>query len=246
MKFGNIDAFALDFDGTLADTIKTHNEAREQAFVQMAKQTGDERFATVDPAIHAEAHAHGSHPQTIIGWVLMQSGIADSIDYPLVSETVTIKKEIYKELSQNGQDEIPGAASLVRCLARSIPGRLAIVTTAHRETEVLPYLRRYDLDQYFNAEQIIAAEDVTHTKPHPEAYEIFLARVGMQNAPDRAAALEDTWRGIMSANTAGIGTTIAVATTSTREQLSEPQGDERPDFIVDSLKQLEDMWTAQR
>ena len=241
-SFGEISAFALDLDGTLANTNPTHAIARLMAFNIMADETKDIRFAQVLEQIHAEAHTHGSNPQAIIGWALQKAGIVTELTDKRVLRAVELKKEIYAELAERGQDEMPGAINFVRKLLSVAPNRTAIVTAAHKDTEVMPFLSRYLLKEDFPGERLVCHEDVgpNSLKPHPKAYEIMIERFDLHATPKELLVLEDTRGGIMAAKSVG-ATVVAIATTHSQEELSNLRGEQKPDYIVNNFEQLSAM-----
>ena len=89
----------------------------------------------------------------------------------------------------------------VRAAVREAAARVpvAIVSAAFR-TEIVPVVEAAGLAPELTA--IVAADDVEHVKPHPEAYLLALDRLGV--AASEAVAFEDTEAGIASAKAAGL------------------------------------------
>jgi HAD superfamily hydrolase (TIGR01509 family) len=92
----------------------------------------------------------------------------------------------------------PGVAELVSELsARGV--RLAVVSTTWRgNIEVA--LSSALLASHF--ETVVGKEDVSQTKPDPEAYELALKRLKL--GPEAVVALEDSATGLASARRAGV------------------------------------------
>lgn len=234
----NFAAVAYDFDGTIKDSVADHERARQLAFDVMAET--DERFAAIDPAIFAEAHKHGSNPPAIIGWTLEQSGIVADGDPaldPLTQQTVQFKRRFYRELCAQGGVPIAGALQFIRQMSVERPGKEYIVTTAERQTEVIPFLIRHKLTRHFPDVRIVGHEDVDQLKPAPQAYQIMLERAGLGDAPERALAIEDSTQGITAAKLAGL-TVVGVATTHAADELMSGQPALRPDLIVPDFPEL--------
>ena len=85
---------------------------------------------------------------------------------------------------------------------------------------------------------IIAASDVEHGKPHPEAFLKAFDGLKEQDPTfdrDQVVVIEDSYRGIQSAHTAGMQC-VALATTYPAERLSEA------DLVLESLQG----WTVER
>lgn len=202
-----IKALAIDFDGVLADTIQTHTAARVDAFQQLSYD--------VDPALHNEAHQHGAHSSEIIGWILKSAGIvsgeSDAYEDQVVHRVVELKKEIYFEQAAKGLNATIGSLSFVAWATEKYGAdKMAIATTASRQSEVLPFLRRHGIERSFN--HIVAQEDTPKgkTKPHPYVYEEAVRQLGCRSSS--TAAIEDTPRGIFSAQASGLFT-FGIATT---------------------------------
>lgn len=228
-----IKALALDFDGTLVST-DTHTETRIKALLAFADQTGDERYIA-SPDIHAAAHEHGSHTKDIIGWVLQQQGLvapdADlSID-SLVRDVVELKTSLYHERVANGLTAHPGAIEFIDWgVSEFGSNHLSIVTTASNK-ELMPFIRRYNLEDAVNV--LVTAEDTPtdKMKPDPYAYSLAAARMGVK--PTRIAALEDSPRGLQSAVDAGFDSVIGITFTHSARQLGYTAT-----HVVDSFDQL--------
>jgi beta-phosphoglucomutase len=209
-----IEAFVIDFDGVLANSIKAHTAARIEAFEQLDYD--------VSQQLHDEAHRHGSHPSEIIGWILKQAKIvspkADVLTDETVQRVVDLKKEIFSREAAEGLDAIPGSVEFARKAVKKYgPTRLAIATTASRDGEVLPFLSRYELEDTFG--HVIAQEDTPANamKPDPFVYTEAVKRLGHQ--PTLVAAIEDSRHGIQAARAAGLYI-FGLATTHKFEDLA--------------------------
>ena len=91
---------------------------------------------------------------------------------------------------------------------------LAVVTGASR-TSVLPALRRAGLHELLST--VVAEEDVTDGKPHPEGYLRGAVLLGLRD-PRRVVVLEDSIPGMLAARAAGMRV-LAVAGTHTTDEL---------------------------
>jgi HAD superfamily hydrolase (TIGR01509 family) len=219
LNFKEFSAVTFDFDGTLANTVATHNKARLLAFDQMAEETGDERFRQVTPEIQAEAHRHGSNPLAIIGWALQAAGIVKDIADPLAVRTAQLKKEAYLELCLEGLEPIPHALDFMRSLSKQFPKKIGITTTAHR-VEVMAFVEKHGLHDILPKRNIVTYEDVgpDRMKPDPLAYQISLKRFGLPETPERMLVFEDTPGGLMAATAAG-ATAVAMCTSHSKDEL---------------------------
>ena len=100
-----------------------------------------------------------------------------------------------------GTHSIPGAPDLTRALP---PGRWAVVTSGTSRL----VRARLDAVGIARPEHIVAAEDVTHGKPDPEAY--LLGAKGLGLEPSVCVVFEDAPAGVASARAAGIAAVIGV------------------------------------
>ena len=83
-------------------------------------------------------------------------------------------------------------------------------------------LKTVGISEYFR--EIISGDDVENRKPDPEAYLKLLEKMGI--GKDNAIIIEDSNKGIIAANNAGIRC-IAITTTHDREELAHA------DYVVD-------------
>ncbi len=125
------------------------------------------------------------------------------------------------ELELNDTHDItilPGAMELLTALPAD---RVAIVTSATRALAIA----RITAAGLPAPAAVVTFDDVTHGKPHPEPFLTGAARLGID--PARCLVVEDAPAGIAAGRAAGCAT-LAVTTTSTRDQL-------HADLVVDSL-----------
>lgn len=108
------------------------------------------------------------------------------------------RNQIYQDLILSRNIEIPGVWGTLEILAKEY--RMGIVTSSKREDFDLIHRNRPTL-QYM--EFVIAAEDVSNHKPHPEPYLLGLQKLGAH--AEETVVIEDSQRGLASARAAGIG-----------------------------------------
>lgn len=114
-------------------------------------------------------------------------------------------------------------------------GKLAIASTANRR-DIDAFLEMTDLAQYFPDNAIIARQQLTHPKPHPDAYDQAFVALGLpEEARARVVAFEDDPRGIMSAKAAGLYV-CAIATNHSKESLARLAVP--PDLIASSFSEF--------
>ncbi len=103
---------------------------------------------------------------------------------------------------RNGIPLKPGVHEILEFLKeRQVPTALA-TSTSHQRT--LYRMERTDLGRYFKT--ITTGDHVTHSKPHPEIYQLACESLGV--APEHALAVEDSRNGILSACAAGMPTVM--------------------------------------
>jgi len=115
------------------------------------------------------------------------------------------KRRAYATLARHVRID-PGAARLVRALARRLP--VGVVSGATRR-EVASALRRARLTRLFGV--VVTAEDVRRPKPWPDGYRLALRSLGLRGGRG-AVAIEDSPGGVRAARAAGCEV-IGVATT---------------------------------
>lgn len=174
-------ALLLDMDGTLVDS-EPHWMAGEQKLAAL--------YGTV--WTHEDALANVGTPMPVFAAALQARGVPLSVD-EIISWLLAYMVEAVAE------DVIwrPGAPELLAKLNEAgIP--CAIVTMAYRElAEIVAASAPAGTFQV-----VIAGDEVTHGKPHPEPYLTGAARLGVD--PAACVAIEDTLNGTLSAEAAGV------------------------------------------
>jgi beta-phosphoglucomutase len=130
------------------------------------------------------------------------------------------KIRIYRELLQDHLPLFPGVARFIRTAAESYP--LALASGARRD-EIHSTLDSAGLRRYFVV--IVAAEDFSQGKPHPESFLLALERLNaaIDSRPIRSEeclVIEDSVGGVHGARAAGM-TCMAVTNSYPREKLRE-------------------------
>lgn len=120
-----------------------------------------------------------------------------------LEELIREKHGAFERAMAAGLEPVPGAVACVEQLAAAYP--LALCSGALR-TEIEPTLRGLGLEGTFRV--IVAAEDVTASKPDPVGYQLALAELGRVLGrtldPGSCVAIEDTPTGVASARGAGL------------------------------------------
>jgi len=136
--------------------------------------------------------------------------VNEAVDLPIIMDA---KAKKYLELASDQLVPYPGVVPVIRSLAESMP--LALVTGSLRaEAEVA--LRTFEITDCFKV--IIAAEDISESKPNPEGYNKAAALLGVN--PEHCVVVEDSPTGIKAAREAGADC-IAITNTHTSVELQE-------------------------
>lgn len=176
----------FDFNGVLVDDEAVHLEAFRDALrplgIQVSHDDYFERYIGFDDVGAFRA---------------ILSDAALDADEARVRALVAAKKPLYLQRAQAELRTFDGAASLVR--RRAATGPVAVVSGALRD-EI-----EFGLDALGVRDAvgfIVAAEDTSDCKPHPEGYLIALERLGAR--ADRAVVIEDSVAGVQAAKAAGL------------------------------------------
>ncbi|WP_256839367.1 HAD-IA family hydrolase [Ornithinimicrobium faecis] len=182
----------------------------------------DSRAAVVRSWL-AWAADHGVPPESLIGFHgVPSSGIVASVAPHLDPVTATTDIDRRELADTEGVVALPGAAEAVA----AVGWRGAIVTSASRALLTV----RLEAAGFSAPEVLVTADDITRGKPDPEPYLIGAEMLGVN--PSRCLVIEDAPAGLRSRRAAGAAT-VAVVTTSTREEL-EPLAD----LVVEDLSEL--------
>jgi len=199
-----IRAIIFDFNGVICDDERIHFQATSGVLAGLGISISDEDYnqnflGCADresfPKIISE---RGNRP---IGSAELEGLIAR-------------KSDNYLELVSGGPPFVFGAIEFIREASRNY--LLAIASGALRR-EIDFVLSAGGLSDLFRT--IIAADDTSHSKPHPEVYQKALERMNVDLLPANCVAIEDSPRGVASAKNAGMKC-LALTTTLNHEALS--------------------------
>ncbi|HEX6904494.1 MAG TPA: HAD family phosphatase [Thermoanaerobaculia bacterium] len=196
-------AVLFDFNGVLVDDEPIHLETIQKVLAEEGiSLTGEEYYARYlgldDRACFAAVLAAAGEPATV----------------PRLMRLIARKSSYYQErIRRGGYPFFPGAAELVRALAAR-GTMLGVVSGALRD-EVEGALRQAGLLNAFKV--LVAAEDVTESKPDPQGYQRALEALNsVPPLPERllhpheVLAVEDSPAGIAAAAEVGLAT-LAIA-----------------------------------
>jgi len=126
------------------------------------------------------------------------------------------------------ENTVPGVIGLIKKLSKK-NYRLALVTSStFGQAKII--CQALHLEDLF--EVIITANDITHSKPHPEPYQKAINKLGVK--PEECAVIENFPTGIASAKAVSKNVfVVAITTTNLKKDLKEA------DFVIDSFNQIE-------
>lgn len=179
-----IKGFFFDLDGTLVDTHQANFQAYKRALTEFGVEID---FADFQKTI-------GFQAQTFLPWLAPD---LSSDDYHQIAKH---KAEHYKDLMHLTKLN-EGLVNFMALMAGE--HQLVLVTTA-KQANAIAVLKHHKLTKYFD--HVITAEDVTESKPAPEAYLLALQKTGLQSA--EVVAFEDSKAGLQSAEAAGIAAVL--------------------------------------
>ncbi|MGH3500999.1 MAG: HAD-IA family hydrolase [Nocardioidaceae bacterium] len=192
------DAVLFDLDQTVVDSSRAVN----RSWSRWALEYG--------LAPDAVVREHGSRARDIV---------ADLVEPALAEEALARIVEL--ECADPAVSAFPEVARALRLLS---PDRVAIVTSSTRR---LAY-RRLALAGLDAPRVLVAADDVTQGKPHPEPYLTAAAQLAVEGS--RCLVVEDAPTGVEAGLSMG-ATTVGVTTSVARDEL-------RADYVVDQVGEL--------
>ncbi|MER6504895.1 HAD family phosphatase [Streptomyces sp. NPDC001455] len=175
-------AIVFDCDGTLMDTERHWQDARNRVFAE---------FGLKPPPGFAE-RAQGVHYTECGSLMARETGKPE-----LTHEMTQSLLRHFMTLVDEDPVTMPGAAALVGLTARHMP--LAVASNCPREM-VESCLRRAGLLGHFD--HVVVAGGSLRPKPRPDVYAEAAERCGVR--PHEALAVEDSLTGIESARRAGL------------------------------------------
>lgn len=192
-------ALIFDVDGTLADTESAHLAAFNHAFAQAGMP-----WHWDEAAYTRLLHVSGGKERILHHWRQVQPGLTDLGQR--VQDTLerlhALKTAAYEDAVRAGRVPLrPGVQALIgQAHAQGLA--LAIATTTSPAN--VSVLLRHTLGPHWR-DLFTVIEDAgtaPRKKPHPQAYQQALARLGV--SPGEALAFEDSDNGLSAARQAGL------------------------------------------
>jgi len=143
-----------------------------------------------------------------------------------IKEWYDQKEFRYREIIEKNFPEIDGAGDLIKKLHDS--GFMIGVASSGPRGNVDSLLRHLSHAKCISA--TVSADEVTHTKPHPEPFLLCASKLGA--IPEKCVIVEDSVYGLQAGRAAGMST-IALTGTSQERELSS-----YADLVVSSLRKL--------
>ena len=204
-----VEAILWDNDGVLVDTERLFFEANQELLASLGAELTPEGFFAWYLLDNCG------------GWHLLGEPSDEQIEIWRAE-----RNRLYsRKLQQAGSLAMPGIGELLTTLAPHY--RMGIVTSSYREHFDLIH---QDLALTRHFEFILAAEDYHGSKPDPEPYLQGLKRLGLP--AHRCLVIEDSPRGLVAANAAGIPCMVL------RHPLTRGHDFSGATAVVDSLDEL--------
>ncbi|MSO57929.1 MAG: HAD family phosphatase [Thermoleophilia bacterium] len=188
---GRVRALLFDFNGTLSDDEPLLCAVYRDLFAEYGRPLSEEEYY---------AHLAGLAEAALLARWLDLEGEA-------LEQAAGQRIARYQELASDGSTVLAHTREAVAYAATRVP--LAIVSGAVRR-EIEPVVAAAGLAGLFA--ELVAADDVSHGKPHPEGYLRALDLLGLADDPANVVAFEDTEVGVAAAKDAGL-VCFAMATT---------------------------------
>jgi HAD superfamily hydrolase (TIGR01509 family) len=182
-KTGVIRGFLFDLDGTLIDSERETAEAMARALLKgqgIALEQYDRDFIIGRSWIAIYDSLKTRYPQ--LTWNREET----------VAHTAIFRDEVFAE---QGITVLPGARDVLTW-TKQYPRALVTGSSRVEVTQVLPLV-----GPMAHFETIVAAEDVSRSKPAPDGYQKALAAIGL--SPGQCMVIEDSVAGISAGRTAG-------------------------------------------
>lgn len=191
-------AVLFDMDGVIVDSEPLHVAAFQATLERYGHELTHEQY---------KEYFAGRTDET--GFKQYLDFIDEKVDIPVIMGK---KATAYLELAADQLVPYPGVIELIHSLAdQGVP--LALVTGSLR-AEASITLRAFGLSDLFMA--IVAAEDITHSKPNPDGYLKAAKALGIE--PNSCIVVEDAPSGVKAARTAGMRV-VAVTSTHNKKEL---------------------------
>ncbi|HTH71772.1 MAG TPA: HAD family phosphatase [Candidatus Pristimantibacillus sp.] len=249
LKFADIAGAIFDVDDTLLDnqppgeSVGLHERSRLLATHEVGKRHNLPALQafTAEQAREAFLNAKVHNLDSTVWQMLVIAGEVSEDEEmdplnPLLREIAELKEDLHEHILRTRGKEVPDATRFVELLAgQGLSGKLAVASTSGRR-DIEVFFEMTGLGRFFPEDKIISREDLTHAKPHPEAFNMAFARLGVpEKLRGSVIAFEDDPRGVMAAKAAGLYT-CAITTRVSREEMARLAVP--PDLVADSFAEF--------
>jgi HAD superfamily hydrolase (TIGR01509 family) len=177
-----IKAILWDNDGVLVDTEPLYFRATRETLAKVGVELTQGLYVE-----HILRDSHGA-------WHLAAEKGASSAEIDRMRDERNAR---YEQLLRQGNTAISGAEETLANLHGKF--KMGIVTSSRPDHFEIIH-QSTGLLRYFDF--VVTSLEFTHYKPHPEPYLVGLKRIG--HSKDECIVIEDSPRGLMAANAAGI------------------------------------------
>ena len=184
-KHGKPTAILFDHDGTLIDSETTHYVLWKQIMLDYNVDLTFEFYQKAMAGIPTQQNA-----KDVVATF--------SLD---VSPAVLEAKKHCSLTEYLSKQAFPAMSDMVAVVTRAFDaGYVLAVVTGGARASVEKTLNTYDIGECFST--IVAVEDVEHSKPAPDCYQLAMRQLGV--LPSQCVAVEDTEHGMSAAIAAGV------------------------------------------
>ncbi|MDP2536488.1 HAD family hydrolase [Alteromonas stellipolaris] len=191
----NTTTLLFDHDGTLINSEHVHFTLWQEIVASYGAELTDEFYCKVMAGIPVKQNA---------------KDVVKHFSLDAVPEQLAKKKhdKIEEYLLQQAFPLMPYAAETIKACAEA--GYTLGIVTGGSTLSVEKTLTSYGLAQYISC--VVAVEDVTHSKPAPDCYQLAMKKLGV--SPAECIAIEDTYTGMQSALSAELACVVVPTTQS--------------------------------
>jgi HAD superfamily hydrolase (TIGR01509 family) len=255
ITFNEVQGVIFDLDDTLLDNGPTnepakwlHSLSRLAAVHEVGISNGIQALIDVTDEENGRAFTTASEHSLkgaiwnifyIKGLVPNNAVLSDDSLVSIAQEISDRKNILHETILREHGVEIPGASDFVKRLgANGLSKHLALATSAI-ERDITIFLDKYKLHTLLPSEHIISAENVTHSKPNPECFDLAFKSLGLPDSARRQVlAFEDDPRGMQSAKSAG----LFVCAITTRMGANDPALLAiNPDLVAETYQEFSKM-----
>ncbi len=212
-------AIIFDFNGTMFQDSHLH----EQAWFYMVKKYSPKSISDEDILINI----HGRTNNEILTYFISKDLTEEDI-----SRMSYEKEAYYRELCLKNKEELNLTKGLIEVLNQLKASRVPItIATATVKENVEFYFDVFQLDQWFDFNNVTFDDGSFPGKPEPDIFIIAAKKLGF--TPNDCLVIEDAFSGLTAAKKAGIGKIIAIDPFGKNRSLFEEKQLGRDGIITD-------------